>query len=172
MLGSDSIDSGEITREALKRFIGDDNYNYDYNNNQIFVNSARITFNSKSDNIIMSSFNDLVMGSGNNTKLITNGYTSIESSNVYLGEQARLKIENGEEAEPLVLGIQLRETLKELIDIIKNFKVSGVVGGISGPPSPDILSRIENLTNKLDSPTFLSDYHYIEDNGQKPEDRE
>tara|TARA_R110002020_G_scaffold147585_1_gene323054 strand:- start:10162 stop:11397 length:1236 start_codon:yes stop_codon:yes gene_type:complete len=172
VLGSDSIDSGEITREALKRFIGDDNYNYDYNNNQIFVNSARITFNSKSDNIIMSSFNDLVMGSGNNTKLITNGYTSIESSNVYLGEQARLKIENGEEAEPLVLGIQLRETLKELIDIIKNFKVSGVVGGISGPPSPDILSRIENLTNKLDSPTFLSDYHYIEDNGQKPEDRE
>ena len=53
-------------------------------------------------------------------------------------------------------------------DILKDFKVAGVVGGISGPPSPDILSRIENLTNKLDSPTFLSEYHYIEDNGQKP----
>jgi len=172
VLGSDSISSFETTREELKRFIGDGNYNYDYNSNQIFMNSKRITFNSKSDNIVMSSFNDLIMGSGNNTKLITNGYTSIESSNVYLGEQARLKIENGEEAEPLVLGIKLRETLKEFINIMKDFKVSGVVGGISGPPSLDILSRIENLTNKLDSPTFLSDYHYIEDNGQKPEDRE
>ena len=80
VLGSDSIDSGEVTRQELKRFIGDDNYNYGYNDNQIFVNSKRITFNSKSDSIIMSSFDNLIMGSGNNTKLITNGYTSIESS--------------------------------------------------------------------------------------------
>jgi len=172
VLGSDTIDGYEVSREPLNRFIGDENYNYDYNLNQIFMSSKRITFNTKQDNIIMSSFNDLIMGSGNNTKLITNGYTSIESSNIYLGEQARLKIENGEEAEPLVLGLQLKNMFKEFTDILKDFKVSGVVGGVSGPPSPDILSRIENLTNKLDSPTFLSDYHYIEDNGQKPEDRE
>ena len=59
VLGSDSIDSGEVTRQELKRFIGDDNYNYGYNDNQIFVNSKRITFNSKSDSIIMSSFDNL-----------------------------------------------------------------------------------------------------------------
>ena len=172
-MGSDSIESydGQVNRE-VKRFIGHENYNYEYNQNQMLFNSNRITINSKLNDVTVSSFNNLFLGSGNNAKLISNGYTSLDSSNIYLGEQARLKIENGEEAEPLVLGLQLKNIFKEVVDILKDFKVSGVVGGISGPPSPDILSRIENLTNKLDSPTFLSDYHYIEDNGQKPDDRE
>ena len=158
---------GSDTVENAKRLIGNENYDYSYNKNQIFFNSGRITINSKSDDITLSSFKNFFIGSGNDTKIITNGSTTIESSNIYLGQQAKNKFDNNEEVEPLVLGKQLNIIMKELLDILKDFKVSGVIGGVSGTSSPDIASRLENLSNKLDNPNFLSEYHFIEDNNQK-----
>ena len=38
--------------------------------------------------------------------------------------------------------------------------------GINGEP---LLDHIDDLLYKLDNPKFLSQYHYIEDNGQKAE---
>ena len=165
VLGSDSI-------VEPKRLIGDVNYDYSYNKHQIFMNSKRVTINSKENDITLSSYNNFHIGSGNNLGITTNGFTTIESSNIYLGNQAKVKRDNQEIAEPLVLGEQLRLLLKEMTNIMNEFKVKGVIGGTSTSASTDMQQRIDNLNNKLDNPNFLSEYHFIEDNGQKPESQQ
>ena len=129
--------------------------------NQILINSDRIILNSRSNNITLSSFVNTDIGAGNNLTINTKNYTSIESSNIYLGKQAQDK------NEPLVLGTQLKELLEEIVDSIESLRVVGVFPGISGPPDPKTLQKIGSLKSKLANPTFYSEYHFIEDNGQK-----
>ena len=62
---------------------------------------------------------------------------------------------------------QLRLILEEMVEILEIFKVTGTVGGISGTPAPDVVAQLATLKNKLSSPEFWSEYHFIEDNGQK-----
>tara|TARA_Y100001938_G_scaffold135291_1_gene196778 strand:- start:67 stop:1374 length:1308 start_codon:yes stop_codon:yes gene_type:complete len=148
----------------------DGKFNYNYGNDdngnpilsgQLFMNSDRLVFNSRKDTITLSAFSNLDMGAGNNLTINTKNYTSIESSNIYLGKQAQ------ERKEPLVLGEQLRLILEEMVSILEIFKVTGTAAGISGTPAPDVVAKLTTLKNKLTSPTFFSEYHFIEDNGQK-----
>ena len=151
-------------------------FDYNYGNdgerpviaNQIFIRSDRIVFDSVKNNITLSAFNNIDMGSGNNLTINTKNFMSLESSNIYLGEQAQ------ERNEPLVLGTQLKEFLKEFLNTMKRATalVQGTPiplydeRGINGEP---LLDHIDDLLYKLDNPKFLSQYHYIEDNGQKAE---
>ena len=142
-------------------------FNYEYGNqdgtpilaSQLFMNSDKITFNSRKDNITLSSFKNIDIGSGNNLTVNTKNYTSIESSNIYLGKQAQ------DENEPMVLGNQLKLIFDELLSIIESSKMTGCVAGLSGPLDPNTLSGIKNLKSKLNN--FKSEYHFIEDNGTK-----
>ena len=147
-------------------------FNYNYGNDgdgnpilagQLLLNSDRLIFNARKDTITLSSFSNLDMGAGNNLTINTKNYTSIESSNIYLGKQAQ------EQKEPLVLGEQLRLILEEMVEILEVFKVTGVQAGISGTAAPDVVAKLTTLKNKLSSPAFFSQYHFIEDNGQKVE---
>ena len=147
-------------------------FNYNYGNDdsgnpilagQLFMNSDRLIFNARKDTITLSAFQNIDMGAGNNLTINTKNYTSIESSNIYLGKQAQ------ERKEPLVLGEQLRLIMEEMVEILEVFKVTGVQAGISGTASPDVVAKLTTLKNKLSSPTFFSQYHFIEDNGQKVE---
>lgn len=168
-LGSDSIE--HPTRLIAEGNGSPDADKFDYKfgsidgksiqKHQIYIASDRIIFNARQNNITLSAFNNIDIGAGNNLTINTNKFISIESSNIYLGKQAQ------SQTEPLVLGEQLRVILEELVEILEQFKVSGTMGGISGPPAPDVLANIINLKNKLSSPAFFSEYHYIEDNGQK-----
>ena len=54
-----------------------------------------------------------------------------------------------------------------MIGVLEIFKVTGTAAGISGTPAPDVVAKLTTLKNKLSSPTFFSEYHFIEDNGQK-----
>ena len=54
-----------------------------------------------------------------------------------------------------------------MIGILEIFKVTGTAAGISGTASPDVVLKLKTLKNKLSSPAFFSEYHFIEDNGQK-----
>ena len=45
--------------------------------------------------------------------------------------------------------------------------MTACVAGLSGPVDPATLSKIQSLKSKLSSPKFWSEYHFIEDNGQK-----
>jgi len=152
LLAGDSI-------QEPKRLIGIDNYNYEYLDDQFLLNSKKITFNAKNENVTISSFNNTILGAGNELKIITNNSTTIESSNIYLGEQAK------EKKEPLVLGNQLKEILDEMLGLIESLKMTGCVAGLSGPIDPISQGNITKVKNKLNN--FKSEYHYIEDNGQK-----
>ena len=69
----------------------------------------------------------------------------------------------------MVLGTSLNDILLEVIGILETMKVTGCIAGMSGPPSPDVLTKIQTLKSKLNKPdpVHLSQYHFIEDNGQK-----
>jgi len=146
-------------------------FNYEYGNDtngnpilagQMLLNSDRLVFNARKDTITLSAFNNLDMGAGNNLTINTKNYTSIESSNIYLGKQAQ------EQKEPLVLGEQLRLILEDMVGILEVFKVTGVQAGISGTASPDVVTKLTALKNKLTNASpMLSEYHFIEDNAQK-----
>jgi hypothetical protein len=151
-----------------KRPMGHEVYNYDYNTNQILITSDKLTFNSRSDNIFLSSFNDIHIGTGNKLTINTNKETIIEASNIYLGKQAL------GQTEPVVLGRTLVDILTNMIDAIGEIFVGGTVGGVSIPVSksnsPGWITPqtgLNSIKSKLE--TMLSEYHYIEDNGQKPD---
>ena len=156
VLASDSVD------EPI-RLIGGDNYNYDFDKPQTFLASDRITLNSRTDNTTISSKINTFIGSGNNIELISNQSTTIESSNVFLGKQAQ------EKKEPLVLGTQLTEILKELISILEaaNANVQGVPVPLIEASMAPLKIKLKDLQSKLANPPYHSEYHFIEDNGQK-----
>jgi hypothetical protein len=169
VLASDTIEensrliSGGNDSEETEKF------NYDFGldgeevqiGNQIFMNSDKITINARKNNITLSSLVNTDIGAGNNLTINTKNYTSIESSNIYLGKQAQ------EQKEPLVLGEQLKLFLEEIITLIESLKVTGCIAGLSGPIDPGTITKINQLKQKLSSPEFYSEYHFIEDNGQK-----
>ena len=144
-------------------------FNYNFGNdgeipilgNQILINSDKITLNARNNNITLSSLINMDFGAGNNLTINTKNYTSIESSNIYLGKQAQQKIE------PLVLGNKLKELLEEMVGIIETLKVTACIAGLSGPIDPATIQKVTSLKNKLASPDFWSEYHFIEENGQK-----
>ena len=158
-LAGDTIEDSE--GEPPKRLIGINNYDYDYVDDQIFLNSKKITFNSKTENTTISSFQNTILGAGNELKIITNHSTTIESSNIYLGEQSK------EQTEPLVLGNQLKIILDEILNLIESLKMTGCVAGLSGPIDPVSIQKLTTLRNQISKPKFWSEYHFIEDNGQK-----
>ena len=51
--------------------------------------------------------------------------------------------------------------------IFENLKMTGCVAGMSGPVDPGTLNAVIQLKNKLANPKFFSEYHFIEENGQK-----
>jgi len=153
-LSSDSI-------EKPTRLVGGEDYNYEYVDSQLLHNSNKITLNSRKDNITLSSFRNTLIGAGGEIKLISNKPTTIESSNIYLGKQAQ------EEKEPLVLGTQLKVILEEIVGLFESLKVTACIAGLSGPVDPVTLNSVISIKNKLSNPKFLSEYHFIEDNGQK-----
>ena len=119
----------------------------------------------------------MVLGSGNTLNLISENETIIESSNIYLGRQAKNKKKDSESetpAEPLVLGEQLRIFLTEFIEVLE--QAHGLCQGApipvmdqTGAPLLPKLQQLKEKINAVDTAPFNSQYHYIEDNGQKPE---
>jgi len=84
-------------------------FNNEYDKSQILVLSNRLIFASRSDNILLSSYFDVEIGSGRNLKIYTKDDTIIKSKNIYLGEGA---------SEPLVMGNELVKVIQEMIDAI------------------------------------------------------
>jgi hypothetical protein len=169
IIGSDAVDGND-------KYVGqgndgeEDRYDYKFGRdkednpkmaNQIFMNSDKITFSTRNNNITLSAHKNVDIGAGNNLTINTKNLVSIDSTNIYLGKQAK------EQNEPLVLGEQLRLILEEMVSILEIFKVTACVAGLSGPPAPDVLQKIIGLKQKLSSAKtakFQSKKHFIEDN--------
>ena len=102
---------------------------------------------------------DTIIGSGKDIRLHSNFDIRFNAERIFIGGES-----GGSEVEvdPLVRGEKLRLFLEELIGILEQFKVSGTVGGISGPPEPSTMANLLQIKNKVASPDFLSDIGFIE----------
>ena len=70
----------------------------------------------------------------------------------------------------MVLGEQLKLILEELVGILESAHalVQGVPVPITDSTAVPLLPKIQSLKNKLTTPAFHSQYHYIEENkGEK-----
>jgi hypothetical protein len=144
---------------------------------QIFLNSDRIVINSKNDSLFFSAAKNVHIGAGNVLTISTEKETIIESSNVYLGKQAKeiapSHIVGADVQQGMVLGENLREWLAVLIDLLvsANGHCQGApmpLGVENGPPGSLIpkLIELKNLIIK-DSNDIVSTKHFIEDNKER-----
>ena len=131
---------------------------------QILIRSNKITFDSRMDNITLSSKSNINIGSNINLDIYTNNRTLIESKNIYLGKKA-LENKSRGDRQSMVLGDEMTKLMGEMIDAIGQMYVPGVIFGVSGPVSaggsPGWL-QLQAVKTKLKN--ALSQHHYIEKN--------
>ena len=90
----------------------------EYNGNQVIINSDRLLFNAKTDSILL--FSDKVIGFSTNgsfhfdTSPESDSKFVLNSPNIYLG----LEYDNTLPTEPAVLGNELKDILRRIIDQI------------------------------------------------------
>ena len=151
---------------------------YEYSSNQIFLNSDRVIINTKENDLFVSSAFDLYLGAARNLNISTNQDFIINCRNSYLGNPYTLKGNDYEikadKIEPMVLGKQLEIILNEMLDVLTK-----VVTATSAGPQPLMngsipLSQDELLLKPIRNKmkTMFSNYHFIEPNGEKPEEKE
>ena len=66
-------------------------------------------------------------------------------------------------------GLDLERVVVSGIMEISHALVQGVPVPITDSTAAPLIPKITGLKNKLSSPEFWSEYHFIEDNGQKPD---
>ena len=137
---------------------------------QILMSSGKITFNSRFDNLTLSSGKNINMGSADNLKIYTKNSTIIESKNIYLGEEAVKNTSGKSGGEPIVLGDELRKLLMKIVKTLMTLKTTANTPAMSGPPDPGTITSLTDFYNQLANPAatpFLSNLHYIEKNKTK-----
>ena len=140
-------------------------YEPKYEGNQLFISSDKIIIDSRpgqgrnsfDNGLLLSSFNDIELGTAENLNIHTAKSTVIDSKNIFLGKNAENK------KNPLVLGKELSDLLEKIIDAIGNLSVGGTIGGMSAPvkgsPAYAGLEKIKNEFKEI-----LSTKHFIEEN--------
>jgi len=189
-LSSDTLEGGVRTIADLVSLVSGDNIDYTnliykYNKNQTLIHSDRIIINSKGSgnapelggDIFLSSFQDIHIGTGRHLTISTNKDLIIESRNIYIGKASKIE----EEKEPLVLGKQLTNILKDLVDCLSSANYISMAGvplplvdsmqqPISSADNPALQRKsLKTISGELRK--FLSNYHYIESN-DKPNKNE
>mgnify|MGYP003119734106 CR=1 FL=1 len=161
-LASDTISSPNRLMSSLISSLNNDidsqQLIYDYgnnnNNSQVLLHSDRIILNSKSNDIYLSSFGDINIGSGKNINISVNDSLVIESQNIYLGDPNKKTMDN------LVLGEKLKVVLNEIVELIPKITIFTQAG--NQRPLPDINSDIKKVVRNIKNIT--SNKHFIEQN--------
>jgi len=186
-LGSDTIPSDKRKRlmgTLIKSSSPDvDIYNYGFRTqtteqsdvSQVLLHSDRITINTKTDDIFLSSIKDIHIGTGRKLNISTNEDLIISSERTFLGDP-NVGGENGRffknlqgssgaaEAtmQPMVLGKELFLVLDELLDVLSRsasnmyFPLPLAASGVEWKLiMPDIRTKLKRI---------VSNYHFIEPN--------
>ena len=96
-----------------------------YNKEQIILNSGRLLFNSKSDSILMSSFDTINLNSVNSLNIDT-PKTIVASKEIYLGDKNA--------TEPVILGDKFLDDLSKLLSTL--ISLTGALATPIGTPTP------------------------------------
>jgi hypothetical protein len=174
-LSSDSTDNtypiGDIYSDLNGNADSDDLiYNYSLseegtpnleNQNQILFQSDRITINTKTDDIFLSSIKDTYIGSVRNIAISSGRELDLISSTVSIGNPYR-----GPEMQPMVLGQTLTEVLNEMLALIENLEIftgqMGVQTPLMSPTSAVFKKKVTGISDKIKNIT--SKFHEIEGN--------
>jgi|TARA_R110002012_G_scaffold276743_1_gene463796 hypothetical protein len=134
-----------------------------YKGAQILINSDRLVFNSKKDDIIISSKESLTT-SAKDVGIDGKDYISLDAKKIYLGSGAKNKDTQLGSAEPVVLGHRLEDFLQILVDELKTLS-----GKLRSAKTVDF-KAIPNLNGYGVSLKFTADIlqGYINPNGQSP----
>jgi len=130
-------------------------YGKDTIQNQILTSSDRITINSKSDDIYLSSNKDIHIGTKRHLTISTNKNLIIDSEKTYLGDFTKNTMDN------MVLGKKLQQVLKDIIGLFKEIKTPTMMGPQMPLPLPSELAVITAIDD------ILSTKHFIEENTKK-----
>ena len=149
---------GDLVRDVngsgdVKEIIYD--YGSDEEQNQILASSDRITINSKSDDIYLSSNKDIHIGTKRHLTISTNENLIIESEQTYLGNPTP----NGQsvEMDHMVLGKKLQDVLKDIVALFGEIKVATLLGPQGTMPLPSEQSVITAIDDILSSKHFLDE---------------
>ena len=136
----------------------EEDYNYEYglNNDQILIRSERITIDSRTDSIFLSSFKHIYLGCKENLNMRISGTTEIDSETIYLGKQV-------EEPQPAVKGQELRAVLESMLGLIEGlqFICTGAMAPLMLKGAP-IVGNPEIQIIKNDLEKILSNKVYLE----------
>tara|TARA_B100000900_G_C20555246_1_gene706514 strand:+ start:334 stop:1611 length:1278 start_codon:yes stop_codon:yes gene_type:complete len=123
------------------------------NQNQMLFYSDRIIINSKTEDIFLSSNNDIHIGTKRHLTISTSENLVVESERTYLGDPNKKTMDN------MVLGKKLQDTLKSIVDIFSKIQVLTQLGpqNILPTAQADIQKALSNIDG------ILSDKHFIEE---------
>ena len=146
-----------VNQEPPRTQINGEEYNYDYgvNNDQLLIRSERITIDSRTDSIFLSSFKHIYLGCKENLNMRISGTTEIDSATIYLGKQV-------EEPQPAVKGQELRSVLENMLNLIEK-----LFAPTPGGPAPCVINgttpiQTETQIIKGDLEKILSNKVYLE----------
>ncbi len=134
-----------------------------YKGAQILLNSDRLVFNSKKEDIIVSAKESVVL-SAKDVGIDGNDYISLDAKKIYLGGGAKNKDTELGSAEPVILGHRLEDFLQILVDELKALSRK-----LKSAKTSDF-KAIPNLNGYGVSLKFTADIlqTYINPNGQSP----
>ena len=121
---------------------------YGYSRNQMLLHSDRITLSSRLDDIFISSFKDIHIGSNENLTVSAKNEIILSSTKTKLGFNAN---------QPMVKGNELLDLLTSIVDMFSEVKVLTMLGTQPLIPSPNLAKVTTNL-NK-----FISSKHFIDE---------
>lgn len=134
----------------------------EYAGAQIFINSDRLVFNTKLNEISLfskseinlSSINSITLDSENSILMTANNMVSISSPKIFIGNA-------GTESEPMVLGNTLYDSLNDIVSTL-----SQIASALSAVPQAaaaaiPIKSQIESLKQKINAKNYLSNDNFV-----------
>jgi len=118
-----------------------------YKGAQIILNSNRLIFNSKKDDIVLTS-KDSITASGLNINLDGEDYIGLDAKKIYLGKEPKNKEMTEGLPQPVILGDQLERLLGDLLQELQSIgnqlsKATAVTGG----PVPQAMAAGVALTS-------------------------
>ena len=111
-----------------------------FKGNQVIINSGRIFFNAKTDDIQLSSKDSIGLNSKESINLDSDKYICFDSPKILLGEKARTAPDSNKE--PVLLGNQTELLLDTLLDMLKDMsKDMAKAKTVDGKPIPNLNKR-------------------------------
>lgn len=111
-----------------------------FKGNQVIVNSGRLFFNAKTNDILLSSNDSIGLNSKESINLDADKYICIDSPKILLGEKARTAPDSNKE--PVLLGNQTELFLDTLLNMLKDLANDmATAKTVDGKPIPNLNKR-------------------------------